>query len=614
MIEVSILAFQNADILAAVDDAEPGALTIKSLAESVGRDDSNCGKTLRLLSKEGLLQDPPLSGLTDAGRAQLAAYRRAQHGGEKRRTRGRWPVDKLRPNPANRQVDMATIPDLAASIIGAGDVLQPLILTPPDAGGVRMILAGERRWHAVRHIQGQDVQTGEEAEEAGEEALFELNLPEPLEAGVPFVEREATPGEALLITVIENSQRQDLSPLDDALLLHELQKAEGWSASELARKVGRVSEGETRGLRDVQMKIKIAREATPQAIAAYRENGSWDQLRDSVARPKPPERLNPTVELSQSLADFGPATLGSSATGADQQPAAKVDPPANEDPWRANGAVHAETHSAPASALGAQIHSASLQLFREQGLRETRYRVLFTVEMRDRVLYQNRPIPGPTSAPLAYQMAIEDFLKWEWPDAPRSLIEWADRIAGPFVVRGRDQGNATRASEARRAAGIDKPAPANSGSSARKPLVPAATMLDAAPPEPAAPLPAPAPAPNPTLAPAGAMRAHLRALAESREHPTNAALRLIAEERQRQVEKEGWSPDHDDEENSESELANAAAAYAAAYAGDPDAALFWPSSWDSRMFKPQGEVHDLIRAGALIVAELERRGRAERDQ
>ncbi|KAK0338718.1 hypothetical protein LTR94_037437, partial [Friedmanniomyces endolithicus] len=74
----------------------------------------------------------------------------------------RWPADKIRPNPANRPVDRETIPDLALSIIGAGDILQPLILTPPDANGVRMILAGERRWRAVRHIMDQDAEAHNE--------------------------------------------------------------------------------------------------------------------------------------------------------------------------------------------------------------------------------------------------------------------------------------------------------------------------------------------------------------------------------------------------------------------------------------------------------------------
>ncbi|MRL69791.1 hypothetical protein [Brevundimonas sp. SPF441] len=56
-------------------------------------------------------------------------------------------------------------------------------------------------------------------------------------------------------------------------------------------------------------------------------------------------------------------------------------------------------------------------------------------------------------------------------------------------------------------------------------------------------------------------------------------------------------------------MALAAAAYAASAAGDPDCALFWPGGWDPHMFKPAGETRDLVRAGALIVAELERRAR-----
>lgn len=71
----------------------------------------------------------------------------------------------------------------------------------------------------------------------------------------------------------------------------------------------------------------------------------------------------------------------------------------------------------------------------------------------------------------------------------------------------------------------------------------------------------------------------------------------IAAERHRQVMSEGWSAEHDDNHNG-GELAKAAACYAI---GCP---LFWP--WDERWWNPKGERRNLIRAGALIVAEIER--------
>ena len=102
---------------------------------------------------------------------------------------------------------------------------------------------------------------------------------------------------------------------------------------------------------------------------------------------------------------------------------------------------------------------------------------------------------------------------------------------------------------------------------------------------------------------------------------TKAASDVLAE-RHRQVSKEGWTPAHDDEHGS-GDLANAAAAYAhistlspALYDSverDPvDVGLkdivcarrLWP--WHYRWFKPKGPRRDLVRAGALILAEIER--------
>lgn len=82
----------------------------------------------------------------------------------------------------------------------------------------------------------------------------------------------------------------------------------------------------------------------------------------------------------------------------------------------------------------------------------------------------------------------------------------------------------------------------------------------------------------------------------------NHAVDLIAAERRRQVESEGWTPEHDDEHDTE-EMAFAAACYVTAGEGEPPPAI-WP--WDWKWWKPKGRVRNLIRAGALIVAEIER--------
>ena len=88
-----------------------------------------------------------------------------------------------------------------------------------------------------------------------------------------------------------------------------------------------------------------------------------------------------------------------------------------------------------------------------------------------------------------------------------------------------------------------------------------------------------------------------------------SGVALIAAERARQVAEEGWTAAHDDA-HAGGELAQAAACYAwssVVAPGEPfSSALLdlWP--WDYASWKPKGRTADLVRAGALIAAELNR--------
>lgn len=93
----------------------------------------------------------------------------------------------------------------------------------------------------------------------------------------------------------------------------------------------------------------------------------------------------------------------------------------------------------------------------------------------------------------------------------------------------------------------------------------------------------------------------------------------IAAERRRQIEVEGWTPEHDDQ-HSDRELARAAAAYAyaagvdgqqrAIFIGGRITPRWWP--WALEWWKPTDRRRDLIKAGALILAEIERLDRLSR--
>jgi predicted transcriptional regulator len=274
------LAVSSADLLRAVDAG--GWVTKAELAESVGKAPNNIARDLAGLERAGLIEQDrrpdasrPLR-LTELGQEQLAAIGRAEHGGEKRKPRGRWPLDRIVRNPANRMPLAENVATRADTIEAAGDVLQEVLLTPPDANGDRMLLAGEHRWRAALNLR-----------RAG-------RLPAALEAGIPFREREATDAERILISIVENTQVA-LTPLQDARQLLALQEATGWSAREIAKKTGRSPEGSETGVRDVQSKIKVAREATPEALAEHEAGRlDWHQLRETVMQPKP--RAEPQVD------------------------------------------------------------------------------------------------------------------------------------------------------------------------------------------------------------------------------------------------------------------------------------------------------------------------------
>lgn len=101
-------------------------------------------------------------------------------------------------------------------------------------------------------------------------------------------------------------------------------------------------------------------------------------------------------------------------------------------------------------------------------------------------------------------------------------------------------------------------------------------------------------------------------------------IEIIAEERQRQIDVEGWTPEHDSHHTS-GELADAAATYAMTkesraflqkiakdffeYKEESTTPTIWP--WDAEWYKPTPDdrVRELAKAGALIAAEIDRLNR-----
>lgn len=124
------------------------------------------------------------------------------------------PIELLRPSPLQprRRFTDAELDGLAESIRARG-VMQPLLVRrAADAGDRYEIIAGERRWRA--------------AQRAG---LHEL----------PVIVRPLSDREALEVALIENVQRQDLSPLEEAEGYRRLIDEFGHSQEELANALGK---------------------------------------------------------------------------------------------------------------------------------------------------------------------------------------------------------------------------------------------------------------------------------------------------------------------------------------------------------------------------------------
>jgi ParB family chromosome partitioning protein len=121
-------------------------------------------------------------------------------------------VDRISPNPEQPRLvfDETTLEELAASIREHG-VLQPILVRPLEDGEFQLI-AGERRWRASRA--------------AGL-------------ATIPALVEEIDDDTALEISIIENLQREDLSPLDEATIYDRMVREHGYSVRRLAQKLGK---------------------------------------------------------------------------------------------------------------------------------------------------------------------------------------------------------------------------------------------------------------------------------------------------------------------------------------------------------------------------------------
>jgi ParB family chromosome partitioning protein len=119
------------------------------------------------------------------------------------------PIDKLDPNPDQPRTEIGDLTELTASIKEKG-VLEPLLVKPTL--GRWMIIAGERRWRAAT-VAGL--------------------------AQVPCIEMDVDDSAVAEIALIENMQRKDLTPWEEADGLRALCERFGYTHEDVARKVGK---------------------------------------------------------------------------------------------------------------------------------------------------------------------------------------------------------------------------------------------------------------------------------------------------------------------------------------------------------------------------------------
>lgn len=129
---------------------------------------------------------------------------------------------------ARKQFDESALSELADSIAEHG-VLQPLLVRPLIGGGYQLI-AGERRWRASRMA-----------------GLTE----------VPVIIKNLSDDDAAVISLIENLQREDLNPVEEAFGYQDLIKTFGLTQEEAAKRVGKSRPAVANALRIIKLPAKV---------------------------------------------------------------------------------------------------------------------------------------------------------------------------------------------------------------------------------------------------------------------------------------------------------------------------------------------------------------------
>lgn len=181
------------------------------------------------------------------------------------------PIEQLRPNPdqPRRTFTQVHLDDLANSIRTKG-VIQPLIVRPdPQADGMFEIVAGERRWRAAQMAQ-----------------LHE----------VPVIIRDFNDTEVLEVAIIENIQRADLNPIEEAAGYRQLMFKFGHTQEKLAEALGKSRSHIANLMRLLNLPEPVQEMVTSGALSA-------GHARALITAPNPEQMAKTIVDKGLSVRD-----------------------------------------------------------------------------------------------------------------------------------------------------------------------------------------------------------------------------------------------------------------------------------------------------------------------
>jgi ParB/RepB/Spo0J family partition protein len=206
---------------------------LNDVARVIGKVASNLRRDLPRLRAEGLIGPEGLV-ITDAGRAALAAIDLPSGAWAKEGGAAGVRHDQLVPDPFNprRDFDAEALEELADSIAEYGLIQAIAVRTVVDAEGRRRIVAGERRWRAIGILI----------------ARGDWGPDRP----IPVRELDVHDETAAFAALVENMQRQDLNPIEEAHGFARLRDDYGLSTAEISAKLGK-----GRSQRHVQDRLQL---------------------------------------------------------------------------------------------------------------------------------------------------------------------------------------------------------------------------------------------------------------------------------------------------------------------------------------------------------------------